>query len=125
MYRRRHPCAPPRVRGRTLATRAGLLSVFGWCDTAFSAPWALLVKPHARRRIRAVNVGVTGEAASSHDAFIRVRTGSQGLPRLQVVRVQEIGMALLAEERNRRDQQRALIPAVRRVAIEAVLHNAP
>ncbi len=37
--------------------------------------------------------------------------------------MQEIGVALLAEERNRRDQQRALIRAVRRVAIEAVLTN--
>ena len=32
-------------------------------------------------------------------------------------------MALLAQERNRRHQQRALIRAVRRVAVEAVLAN--
>ena len=70
-----------------------------------------------------MDVGVTGEAASPHDAFIRIRAGSQGLPRLQVVRVQEIRVALLAQERNRRHQQRALIRAVRRVAVEAVLAN--
>lgn len=70
-----------------------------------------------------MNVGVTGEAAASHDAFIRYQAGSQGLTRLQVIRVQEIGMALLAEKWNRRDQQRALIRAVRRVAVEAVLSN--
>ena len=68
-----------------------------------------------------MNVRVAGEAASPHDAFIRIRAGSQGLPRLQVVRVNEIGVALLAQEGNRRDQQRILIRAVRRVAIEAVL----
>jgi len=45
-----------------------------------------------------VNVRVTTEAAAPHDAFIRFRPGSQGLPGLQVVRMQEIGMALLAEE---------------------------
>ena len=70
-----------------------------------------------------MDVGMTGEAASPHDAFIRIRAGSQGLPRLQVVRVQEIRMTLLTQERNRCDQQRALIRAVRRVAIEAVLAN--
>ena len=56
-----------------------------------------------------MDVRVTGEAASPHDAFIRIRAGSQGLARLQVVGVQEIGVALLAQERNRRDQQRVLI----------------
>ena len=70
-----------------------------------------------------MNVCVTGEAASTHEAFIRIRAGPQGLTGLQVVRVQEIGVALLAEERNRRDQQRALIRAVRRVAVETVLTN--
>ena len=68
-----------------------------------------------------MDVGMTGEAASPHDAFIRIRAGSQGLPRLQVVRVHEIGVALLAQEGNRRDQQRILIRAVRRVAVEAIL----
>ena len=70
-----------------------------------------------------MNVRVTTEAAAPHDAFIRFRPGSQGLPRLQVIWMQEIGMALLAQEGNRRDQQRALIRAVRRVAVEAVLAN--
>ena len=68
-----------------------------------------------------MNIRVTGDAAASHDAFIRHRTGSQGLLCLQIVRVQEIRVALLAEERNRRDQQRALIRAVGCVAVEAVL----
>ena len=70
-----------------------------------------------------MNIRVTSEAASPHDAFIGIRAGSQGLPRLQVVRVNKIGMALLAQERNRRDQQCVLIRAVRRVAVEAVLAN--
>ena len=70
-----------------------------------------------------MNIRVTGEAASPHDALIRSRPRAQGLPRLQVVRVQKIRMTLLTQEGNRRDQQRVLIRAMRRVAIEAVLAN--
>ena len=68
-----------------------------------------------------MNVGVTREASSAQYSLIGMQTGTQGLARLQVVRVQEIRMTLLAEERNRRDQQRALVGAVRSMAIEAVL----
>src|SRR6202035_5249087 len=92
-------------------------------ESPLSVPRALLVKPYARGRVRPVNVRVAGQAPSPHDAFMRTRAGSQGLPRLQVVRVNEIGMALLAQEGNRRDQQHILIRAVRRVAVEAVLAN--
>ena len=68
-----------------------------------------------------MNVGVTREASSAQHSLIGIQTGTQGLAPLQVVRVQEIRMTLLAEERNRRDQQRALIRAMWSMAIEAVL----
>jgi hypothetical protein len=68
-----------------------------------------------------VNVGVTREASPAQHSLIRMQTGTQGLARLQVVRVQEIRMTLLAEERNRRDQKRVLVGAMRSMAIEAFL----
>src|ERR1700722_17411535 len=85
------------------------------------APRALLVETHTRRCIGSVNVGVTREACPAQHSLVGIQSGTQGLARLQVVRMQEIRMTLLAEERYRRDQQRALVGAMRSMAIEAVL----
>ena len=68
-----------------------------------------------------MNVGVTREASSAQHSLIGMQTGTYGLARQQIVRVIEIRVTLLAEERDRRDQQRALIRAMRSMAIEAVL----
>ena len=68
-----------------------------------------------------MNVGVTREATPAQHSLIGMQTSTYGLARLQVVRVLEIRMTLLAEEGNRRDQQRALVGAMRSMAIEAVL----
>ena len=64
---------------------------------------------------------MTGQAPTAHHPFIGMNARAQGLARLQVVRMQEIGMTLLAKEGNRRDQQRVLIRSMRRVAVQAVL----
>ena len=64
---------------------------------------------------------MTGQASSAHYPLIRLHARAQGLARLQVVRMQEVRMALLAEEGNRRDQQSVLIRAMRRMAVQAVL----
>ena len=68
-----------------------------------------------------MDVRVTGQAASAHHPLIGMNTRAQGLAGLQVVWMKPIGMTLLAEEGNRRDQQRALIRAMRRVAVQTVL----
>ena len=81
----------------------------------------LLVELRTGRRVRAVDVCVAGDASSPHGALVGMQPGGERVGRMHVIRMAQARMALLAQERNRRDQQGLLVRPVRRVAVEATL----
>ena len=66
---------------------------------------------------------MTRETAATEHTHVGMQSAAQRLLGLQVVGMQDVGVALLTQEGNGRQQQRVLIRAMRRMAIQAVLAN--
>src|SRR3546814_19087133 len=82
---------------------------------------SLLVQPWTGRMVGSVYLGMAADAAATHQAFVRRHAIGQRAANLQVVGMAYVRVALLAQERDRRDQQRMLVGTMRRVAVEAAV----
>src|SRR5579875_1779656 len=100
------------ARQAAMATASGAISALHMNPSRSVTGLPLLVEPRARRIVGTVNVGVATQAGASDQALVRRLSGCQPRDRLQVVRVQRHGVALLAQHRHGQHQQRLLVGAV-------------